>query len=75
LTPTALFDITLKGGQLYAQLGDQPAFPVFASAKDRFFYTVVDAQLEFVRDHARVTALILHQNGQALRAPRVAGHR
>ncbi|HET7651247.1 MAG TPA: serine hydrolase [Gammaproteobacteria bacterium] len=74
LTPAAQFDVTLKGNQLYAQLGNQPAFPVFASAKDKFFYTVVNAQLDFVREHARVTALILHQNGQSLRAPRVADH-
>jgi hypothetical protein len=73
LTPSAMFDITLKDGQLYVQLTGQPAFPVFASAKDKFFYKVVDAQLDFERDAAgKVVALVLHQGGRDQRAPRTA---
>jgi len=71
LAPGAVFDITARHGQLYAQLTGQPAFPVFASAKDRFFYTAADAALEFQRDAAgKVVALVLHQGGQSKRAPR-----
>ncbi|MGH8427435.1 MAG: serine hydrolase [Gammaproteobacteria bacterium] len=72
LAPDVVFDVTLKGDQLYAQLTGQSAFPVYASAKDKFFYTVVDAQLDFVRDDkSKVIALVLHQNGTDQRAPRV----
>ncbi|HEX5314687.1 MAG TPA: serine hydrolase [Gammaproteobacteria bacterium] len=72
LAPGAVFDVTLAGDQLSVRLSGQPAFPVYASAKDRFFYTVVDARIEFVRDdEGNVVALVLHQNGQARRAPRV----
>ncbi|HEX5313928.1 MAG TPA: serine hydrolase [Gammaproteobacteria bacterium] len=72
LAPGAVFDVTLAGDQLSVQLSGQPAFPVYASAKDKFFYTVVDARIEFVRDgEGNVVALVLHQNGQARRAPRV----
>lgn len=71
LAPGAIFDITTQGDQLYAQLTGQPSFPVFASAKDRFFYKVVDAQIDFVRgEDGKVEALVLHQNGKDLRAPR-----
>lgn len=60
----AVFDITLHGSQVMAQLTGQPALPVYASAKDAFYYTVVDAQLGFKRDATgKVTSLVLHQNG------------
>lgn len=64
LAPGAVFDITLRNDQLSAQLTGQPAVPIYASAKDEFYYTVVDAQLSFKRDkQGKVDALVLHQNG------------
>jgi D-alanyl-D-alanine-carboxypeptidase/D-alanyl-D-alanine-endopeptidase len=69
----AILDVTLKDTQLQAQLTGQPAFPIYASAADKFFYKIVDAQLDFERDGTgKVVALVLHQNGQDLRAPRKA---
>ena len=68
----AMLVVTLKDGQLMAQLANQPAFPVFASARDKFFYRVVDAKLGFERDPSgTVTAVVLHQNGVDHRAPKV----
>lgn len=73
LAPGAVFDVTLNDGQLFVQLGSQAAFPVFASAKDRFFYKVIDAQIDFERDAGgKAVALVLHQNGKDQRAPRTA---
>lgn len=73
LAPNAVFDITVKDGALQAQLTGQPSYPVYAKAKDHFYYTVVDAQLDFERDAAgKVVALILHQNGRDMRAGRIA---
>jgi serine-type D-Ala-D-Ala carboxypeptidase/endopeptidase len=72
LAPGAVFDITLEGSQLMARLTGQPAFPVYASAKDEFHYTVVDAQLSFKRGaDGKVDALVLHQNGADRRAPKL----
>lgn len=72
LAPGARFSVTVKDAQLYAQLTGQAAFPVYATARDRFRYRVVDAQLDFERDGSgKVVALTLHQNGRAQRAPRV----
>jgi serine-type D-Ala-D-Ala carboxypeptidase/endopeptidase len=69
----ALLDVTLKDTQLQAQLTGQPTFPLYASAADKFFYKIVDAQLDFERDATgKVIAVVLHQNGQNLRAPRKA---
>jgi D-alanyl-D-alanine-carboxypeptidase/D-alanyl-D-alanine-endopeptidase len=67
----ATFTVTLRGAQLYVQLTGQPAVPVYASAKDHFFYKVVDAQIRFGRNASgAVTSLTLHQNGQDVDAAR-----
>jgi hypothetical protein len=66
--------VALKDGELSARLGAQPAFPIYPSAKDHFFYKVVDAQLTFERDAAgKVVAVVLHQGGLDQRAPRKPG--
>lgn len=67
----ATFTVTLTGDALYVQVTGQPAVPVYASAKDRFFYKIVDAQIRFDRDASgAVTSLTLHQNGADIRATR-----
>ncbi|GGA29443.1 serine hydrolase [Dyella nitratireducens] len=72
LAPNAIFVVTVQNGQLMVKLGGQPSFPVYASARDRFFYRVVDAKIDFERDeHGRVDALVLHQNGADKRAPKL----
>lgn len=72
LAPGAVFTLAVENGQLFAQLAGQPALPIFASAKDKFFYKAVDAQIDFERDAAgAIVALTLHQNGRDLRAPRL----
>jgi D-alanyl-D-alanine-carboxypeptidase/D-alanyl-D-alanine-endopeptidase len=66
-----VLEVTLKDTQLQAQLTGQPVVPIYASAADKIFYKIVDAQLDFERDAGgKVIAVILHQNGQNLRAPR-----
>ena len=68
----AVFDVALKSDHLEAQLTGQAAFPIFASSKDKFFYKVVDARLDFERDAGgKVVVAVLHQNGLHMRAPRI----
>ena len=72
----AIFDVTFKSDHLEAQLTGQAAFPIFASATDKFFYKIVDAQLDFERETGgKVVAVVLHQNGRDMRAPRMATQR
>jgi serine-type D-Ala-D-Ala carboxypeptidase/endopeptidase len=67
-----ILDVALKSGHLEAQLTGQAAFPIYASAKDKFFYRVVDAQLDFERDaDGKIVAVVLHQNGRDRRASRM----
>ncbi|MEI9997182.1 MAG: serine hydrolase [Rhizomicrobium sp.] len=71
--PGRVFDVTVRDGGLFVQLTGQPALPVFPAARDKFFYKVVDATIDFERDASgAVVAQILHQNGRDVRAPRLA---
>jgi hypothetical protein len=71
---TARFTLLRRGDGLVARLTGQPFFPVFATAKDEFFYKVVDAQLSFHRDAAgKIDRLTLHQNGRDMPAVRDPG--
>lgn len=68
---TARFTILRRGEGLVARLTGQPFFPVFATAKDEFFYKVVDARLSFLRNaEGKVDRLVLHQNGRDIPASR-----
>jgi CubicO group peptidase (beta-lactamase class C family) len=72
LAPDVFFVVAVQNGQLMVKLADQPAFPVYPSARDKFFYRVVDAKIDFERDrNGRIDALVLHQNGMDKRAPRI----
>jgi len=69
--PGSTIKVQVRGDVLTAQLTGQPEFPVFAIAKDRFAYDVVEATLTFERDaEGKVVAAVLHQNGTDMRAPR-----
>lgn len=73
LAPTATMRITLEGDQLLSQLGGQPLLPLFAESETVFFPQVVDAEIEFeIGADGRAAAMTLRQNGQAIRAPRIA---
>jgi serine-type D-Ala-D-Ala carboxypeptidase/endopeptidase len=72
LAPGFDLEVSLSATGLQAQATGQPALPVFASARDEFFYKVVVARLSFTRDATgRVTSVTLHQNGRDMPAPRV----
>jgi serine-type D-Ala-D-Ala carboxypeptidase/endopeptidase len=71
-----VLDVALKSDHLEAQVTGEGAVPVFTSGKDKFFYKVVDAQLDFERDGGgKVVAAVLHQNGRDMRAPRITTQR
>ena len=67
LAPTFILSVRQGPDGLLVGATGQPEVPVYASAKDSFFYKVVEAQLVFQRDaQGVITGLVLHQNGQAL---------
>jgi D-alanyl-D-alanine-carboxypeptidase/D-alanyl-D-alanine-endopeptidase len=71
---SARLTVTQRGDGLLARLTGEFFLPVFASARDEFFYKEVDAQLSFHRNaEGKVTGLTLHQNGRDLKATRGPG--
>jgi len=72
LSPSAVISVTRSGEQLSAQLTGQPAVEIYPSSPTSFFYKVVKATVDFdVDTQGSVTALMLHQNGANLNAPRI----
>lgn len=70
-TPGVYMVITLEDGKLVTQLGPQPKVPIFAASENSFFAKIVDATIEFEKDETgAVTALVLHQGPNNIRAPR-----
>ena len=64
--------ITRQGQQLYAQLTGQPAAAIYPETAASFVYRVVDARIDFIPDPpAQINALVLHQRGNDLMAPRI----
>jgi CubicO group peptidase (beta-lactamase class C family) len=64
--------VTREGDQLYVKLGGQKRIEVFPEATDEFFLKAVEAAVKFKRDKdGNILHLMLHQNGQIQKAPRV----
>jgi CubicO group peptidase (beta-lactamase class C family) len=59
---------TVEGDRLMAQATHQSKFPMFPESETKFFFKVVDAEIEFVKDaDGKVTGMVLHQNGRELK--------
>ena len=71
LSPSFAIEITREGDHLFAQATNQPKFPLFAESETKFFFKVVDAQLEFERNGTgAATSVTLHQNGASVKGMR-----
>lgn len=71
LAPSFDLMVSASGTELTVQATGQSALPVFASARDEFFYKAVDAQLSFQRAaDGSVSSVVLHQNGRDLKGAR-----
>jgi predicted SnoaL-like aldol condensation-catalyzing enzyme len=71
LTPKVILVVTLEDGHLEAQATGQSKFPLDAESDTVFFPQNSDVEIEFVKDkEGKVTALVLHQGGKDLKAPK-----
>ena len=69
LVPNFIITVTRKEDRLYAKATGQQRFEIYPESDDKFFYKVVDAQIEFNRNKAgEVESLTLFQNGQEMPA-------
>jgi len=60
--------VEAQDGALFAQITGQARYEIYAEAEDRFFWTVVPAQISFVDGGA---SAILHQGGRDMPLPRL----
>lgn len=61
------FTVSRENDHLYAQLTGQPRFRISPESETRFFYRVVDAQLEFqVFNSGEVEGVKLFQDGMTI---------
>jgi CubicO group peptidase (beta-lactamase class C family) len=72
LAPQVIAEVTVQDGQMSIQLTGQGKAPVYFEGPNRVFWKVVDAQATFETDaEGQGAAMVLHQNGRDLRAPRL----
>jgi CubicO group peptidase (beta-lactamase class C family) len=72
LAPALVLTISRKGRQMSTRLTGQRELNIYPEGAHRYFLKAVDAQLEFDdADPARAGYVILHQNGQQMKAPRI----
>lgn len=73
LNPQSILAITREGDQLFAQLTGERKLRIFPQSDREFLYKAAAARIAFVTDGAHPSAeLILHRNGEDLRAVRIA---
>lgn len=71
LAPGMILNIYRQANQLLVQLTGQSSIPIFAETDRKFYIKVVNARLEFLKEHGKVTKVILYQDGAANVAPRI----
>ena len=72
LMPNFIITIRLDGNKLMSQATGQPEFQIFSMSETRFYYKVVDAQIEFlVNDKGDVESLTLFQAGKEMPAKKI----
>lgn len=68
LAPGFILSLSREGERLFAQATGQPKLEIFAQDENVFFARAVEAEVRF--DGADSSYLVLHQNGQQIKAPR-----
>jgi CubicO group peptidase (beta-lactamase class C family) len=64
--------VSRKGDRMYARLSGQPEHEIYAKSENQFFWKVVEAEVNFVKDeHGKVVKAVHTQGGQTIHAPRL----
>jgi len=69
LAPGFILELSRDGDRYFAQATGQGKLEIFAASDTVFFARAVDAEVRF--DGADSSQLVLHQNGQQIKAPRL----
>jgi CubicO group peptidase (beta-lactamase class C family) len=60
---SAMMEISLEDGQLYSHITGQPRHPIYPASPTKFFWKVVDAQVEFLLDENGTVQAVKHTQG------------
>lgn len=72
LAPNFIITVTKKGDSLFAQATGQGAAEIYPESKDKFFYKIVAAKIQFNRNaDGEVESLTLFQNSQEMPAKKL----
>ena len=72
LAPNFIITIAVKDGGLFAQATGQPGAEIFPESKDKFYYKVVAAKIQFNRNaNGIVESLTLFQSGREMPAKKL----
>jgi hypothetical protein len=68
----AVMTVTREGDRLFGQLPGQPRHEIFPKSETEFFWKVVEAEVQFVKNaRGEVVKAVHKQGGQTLHAPRL----
>ena len=68
----AILTVTKEEERLFAQMIGQPKFEIFPKSETEFFWKIVNAQIEFVKDsEGKVVKAIHHQAGKKIEVPKI----
>ncbi|MCI0513617.1 serine hydrolase [candidate division KSB1 bacterium] len=69
---SGILEVTQTDNRLFAQLTGQPRFEIFPRSENEFFWKVVEASVEFIKDaQGQVTHAMHQQGGGTLKALRL----
>lgn len=72
LQPNFVLYVRPEGNKLFVRATGQPEFEVYPESETKFYYKVVEAELEFkTDDDGNVNELILYQNGAVMPANKI----
>ncbi|GAH67491.1 unnamed protein product [marine sediment metagenome] len=67
-----ILTVTKEDDRLFAQLVGQEKYEIFPKSETEFFWKVVDAQIDFVKDEqGKVIKAIHRQDGREIEAPKI----
>jgi len=72
LAPNFILTVSTESDRIFTQATGQPKVEIYPKTETNFYLTIVDAQLDFVKnENGKVTHLILHQNGRDMKADKI----
>ena len=71
LAPNFIITVTVDGSQIFVQATGQQRFEIYPESQTKFYYKVVNAQIEFVKEEGKISKLILYQNGREMPALKI----